>query len=244
MVWFKVDDTLAFHSKVMMAGNSAMGLWVRAGSWSSQHLTDGFVPAHVALAIGVAAEVEHLVAAGLWTHVEGGFLFHEWEQVNPTAEEVTAQRKLKSERQQRWREASRDQAKRRREITADVDGLQERLETPTRPDPTRTLESSNELSGARSPRATKRATSLPKGWAPTDSHREYGGKHNIDVAHEAEKFRAHHEHKGTLGKDWDAGFRNWLIKAVEYRDERAPKTKAAPKIDRSAVFEFPHEWDA
>jgi len=43
MPWFKVDDTLAFHAKVVAAGNAAMGLWVRAGAHSMQQLTDGFI---------------------------------------------------------------------------------------------------------------------------------------------------------------------------------------------------------
>lgn len=30
MVWFLVDDNLAFHDKVTKAGNAAMGAWVRA----------------------------------------------------------------------------------------------------------------------------------------------------------------------------------------------------------------------
>lgn len=63
---------------------------------------------------------------------------------------------------------------------------------------------------------------LPNDWAPTDTHLAYGAQHHIDVVREAEKFRNHHQLKGTLGKDWNAGFRNWLIKAVEYRDERVP----------------------
>ena len=33
--WFKVDDNLALHPKVLGAGNAAMGMWVRAGSWSA-----------------------------------------------------------------------------------------------------------------------------------------------------------------------------------------------------------------
>ena len=41
MTWFRVDDTLAMHPKVYAAGNAAMGLWVRAGAWSMQQLTDG-----------------------------------------------------------------------------------------------------------------------------------------------------------------------------------------------------------
>ena len=51
MSWFKVDDQLAFNAKVVAAGNEAMGLWVRAGSWSAAQLTDGFIPEHMANAM-------------------------------------------------------------------------------------------------------------------------------------------------------------------------------------------------
>jgi hypothetical protein len=44
MSWFRVDDTLAAHPKTRRAGLAAMGLWTVAGSWSSQQLTEGFVP--------------------------------------------------------------------------------------------------------------------------------------------------------------------------------------------------------
>lgn len=78
MVWFQVDDTAAFHHKTVAAGNAAMGLWVRAGAWSSGHLTDGYVPDAVAATIGSAAQRKRLVAVGLWEEVPGGYQFHEW----------------------------------------------------------------------------------------------------------------------------------------------------------------------
>lgn len=46
-MWFKVDDQLHSHPKAIKAGNEAMGLWVRLGSWCSCHLTDGKIPPEV-----------------------------------------------------------------------------------------------------------------------------------------------------------------------------------------------------
>lgn len=88
MPWFKVDDTLAFHAKTVAAGNAAMGLWVRAGSWSMQTLTDGFIPDHMARQLGTTKEANRLVEAGLWDRAEGGYRFHEWAERQPSAEDV------------------------------------------------------------------------------------------------------------------------------------------------------------
>jgi hypothetical protein len=87
--WFRVDDNLAFHHKAIAAGNAAMGLWVRSGSWSMQQLTDGFIPAQVARSIGTPNEAKRLCSAGLWVPQEdGGYSFHEWVGRQPSAEDV------------------------------------------------------------------------------------------------------------------------------------------------------------
>lgn len=88
MPWFKVDDTLAFHTKVLAAGNAAMGLWVRAGSWSMHTLSDGFVPTALARQLGTPKEARQLVTVGLWDEAEGGYMFHEWGDRQPTAVDV------------------------------------------------------------------------------------------------------------------------------------------------------------
>lgn len=97
MTWFKVDDTLAFHSKVIAAGNAAMGLWVRAGAWSAQQLSDGWVPAHVAQTLGTPGEGRRLVSAGLWLPKDDGYQFHEWDERQPSRVEVMAQRSKRSD---------------------------------------------------------------------------------------------------------------------------------------------------
>lgn len=104
MVWFKVDDTLAFHAKVMAAGNPAMGLWVRAGAWCAQMLTDGRVPTHVARSLGTARQARSLVDAGLWETTPAGYVFHDWsaDERQPTREQVENKR-------EQWREKKRRQ---------------------------------------------------------------------------------------------------------------------------------------
>lgn len=106
MPWFKVDDDLPFHRKVVKAGNSAMGLWVRAGAWSSQQLTDGFVPDAVVDLLGTLAQRRKLVAAELWVEVEGGVMFYGWNKNGrqPTAQSVRETRASTARRQQEFRD--------------------------------------------------------------------------------------------------------------------------------------------
>lgn len=92
MPWFKIDDNLAFHHKVVAAGNAAMGLWARAGSWCAQNLTDGFVPDHMLARLGTPSQVEKLVRVGLWNRVEGGIEFHQWANRQPLRTQIEAER--------------------------------------------------------------------------------------------------------------------------------------------------------
>lgn len=120
MVWFKVDDTLAFHSKVLAAGNPAIGLWVRAGAWSMQTLSDGFVPTHVARQLGTRSEIARLCSAGLWVEKDGGYVFHEWDQRQPSRAKVLSDRQHNAQKLRAWREK---RARERQSVNNDRDGL-------------------------------------------------------------------------------------------------------------------------
>lgn len=108
MPWFRVDDTLPFNAKVTSAGNGAMGLWVRAGAWAMQQLSDGYIPTHAARSMGTKAEADRLVKAGLWVAVDGGYRFHQWLDRQPSREQVEADRAAAAERQRRAREAAKE----------------------------------------------------------------------------------------------------------------------------------------
>lgn len=84
MPHFRVDDALDGHPKSQRAGDEALGMWVRAGSWCMRYLTDGFVPDWwVKQQPKGTAKARRLVEAGLW-HAgairdgEKGWQFHEF----------------------------------------------------------------------------------------------------------------------------------------------------------------------
>lgn len=109
MTWFKVDDKFHSHSKtrkVLAEAPAALALWAVAGSWSSDNLTDGFVPDHQLpwlIPTGSDDMARQLVTARFWKRVRGGYQFHEWSsdadgtRRNPTRQEVEAERQRKAD---------------------------------------------------------------------------------------------------------------------------------------------------
>lgn len=74
----------------------------------------------------------------------------------------------------------------------------------------------------RDPRA-KTTTPIPTDWKPTEEHRALADKFGIDCDIEAGKFRDRALDSGTRSADWNAKFRNWLVKGKE-RGFATPKT--------------------
>jgi len=98
MVWFKVDDSIPFHPKVVAAGNLAIGLWLRAGGWCAQQMTEGFIPTGMLAPLGgTPSTARKLVGAGLWDVAEGGWRFHDWHTYQPARAEVEGRRKQRAE---------------------------------------------------------------------------------------------------------------------------------------------------
>lgn len=93
MAWFKVDDTFYRHSKTGPLSFVAKGLWLHAGSWCADQLTDGFVPARMLRSWSAPEDaVAELVECGCWTKVDGGYQFHDWLDYQPSREKVLADR--------------------------------------------------------------------------------------------------------------------------------------------------------
>lgn len=141
MSWFRVDDRLHGHPKAHAAGNAALGLWTRIGSWISDHLTDGFVPAAVVRQYGTRRELERLILAGMLeadNHpVYGaGYYLHDYLDWNRSRNQVLADRAKTAERQRSSR--ARRGTDGQTELPLE-DGARHGVThtTPTRPDPTR-----------------------------------------------------------------------------------------------------------
>jgi hypothetical protein len=150
MTWFKVDDKLHSNTKirkVLADEPAALALWTVAGSWSSDELTDGFVPDSQLpwlLPAGAEQLAQKLVNARLWRRVRGGYQFHEYHadgdgtKRNPTREEVEEDRRRKSEAGRKGGLAS-GKARSKPEADAEADAEARAspvVEPPTRPDPT------------------------------------------------------------------------------------------------------------
>lgn len=166
MTWFKVDDTLAGHPKARQAGLAAIGLWTAAGSWSSQQLEDGRVPAWYVDTWPQGRKLAAaLVKAKLW-HAPGhdcdecpgvgdGWVFHDWGQANPFRAEVIEERDRKRAAGKLGGLASASKRKAaasaRATPRAEPAGGVLLAEVPNpRPDPTRPVPSSGHLEGGAS----------------------------------------------------------------------------------------------
>lgn len=144
MPWFKVDDSFWSHPKTLMLSDAAVALWVRAGTYAAQHLTDGFVAEGVALRLLASerAAADELVDSALWVEVEGGWEFHEWHEYQPTREQVEDKRRADRERQRKRRRTDSGQYTGResrqvsqRDTQRESQG-ESRHPVPSRPDPT------------------------------------------------------------------------------------------------------------
>ncbi|MBF6515562.1 hypothetical protein IU421_14915 [Nocardia cyriacigeorgica] len=124
MPWFRIDDQMAFHAKVVAAGNAAIGLWARAGSWSASALTDGFIPKHMIAPLGTIAQAKRLVKVGLWSEVEGGFQFHQWAERQPFSKADTERKRAAARaRMARARAAKAERSS--SDVRANIDGFEE-----------------------------------------------------------------------------------------------------------------------
>lgn len=96
-MWFKVDDAFPFNPKVVACPLEALGLWVSAGAWCAQQLTDGYVPRSVLPMLrGSEAIASSLVQAGLWFCFDDGYKFHDWDEYQPSSLTARERRKQTS----------------------------------------------------------------------------------------------------------------------------------------------------
>ena len=104
MTYFKVDDGLAFHPKMMRLSANAVRAWLFAGTWCGRYLTDGFLPDDALSVVKGSAEIaDELVAAGLWDEVDGGYQFHDWCEYQYSKDQIEKKRDSDRRRQNKQR---------------------------------------------------------------------------------------------------------------------------------------------
>jgi len=221
VVWFKVDDGFYSSQKVLSIPRSqrlaAVGLWTLAGNWAGKELSDGVVPAFVLDELGATPRLRQaLTTARLWLdHPEGGVVFHNWVEYQPTREQVEKDRADTRERQRRHRENQRDSRVSNADVTRDSHVSHT---APTRPDPTRPDQASKDASST----GKMPSLRLPSDWVPTASHYERAKSLDVDIAREVEAFRGHAETHDRHAASWNGAFTTWLGKATPKVKKRNP----------------------
>lgn len=261
MTWFKVDDAFHCHPKILEVGNEGAGFYVRCGSYCAQHLTNGFVPAGIALLYGSHKLVKALVVARLWRPVDGGWQIHDYLHYNPSRAQVEAEREAAAQRQKKARE-------RRAEERSTTNGhavshsdshavthavshgpVTQPRPDPTRPDPLSTSsghpESDSDGFVAAHNDATppdggrRRGTRLPNDFKITDAMAGWAHQHtpHVDINLETEQFRDYWDAKSgrdATKLDWVATWRTWMRKAEQEAGRRRPSAATAP-VSRTEV---------
>lgn len=108
ITWFKVDDGLPTNRKLLSIPRrdrmAAMGLWCVAGAWVARELHDGFVPRYVLTELGATIrQAQLLVQAGFWIAGDGGWWFKDWDEWQPTRDDVLSKRRKNAEKLAKWR---------------------------------------------------------------------------------------------------------------------------------------------
>lgn len=218
MTWFKVDDGFWSHPKTATLSDSALALWLRAGSYCCQHLTDGFVADAVLRLLGKRSAANELTAAGLWRRLDNGWSFHDWDEYQEIGETVKKRREQARDRQRRSRE-SREESRSSSRVT---DGVSHGVSSqpPTRPDPTPVTDVTG-LAPQATPRT--RGTRLDPDWHPSqDVYTEIRAEcPHVDLVEQHKQFVDYWTDKtgaGATKVSWVGTWRNWMRRAE--RDRR------------------------
>ena len=106
-MWFRVDDDFYKHPKWIGVRDATVSLWVRSGAWCAHYLTDGRIPSDVLASLGcrrrvIAQSADELVERGLWVPDGDTFVFHDWNDYQPTKAGVLVRRAADLDRRKRY----------------------------------------------------------------------------------------------------------------------------------------------
>ena len=204
--------------EVLDASGNAVLMHVASVLYSAQHLTDGFVaPRTMQRKAGATADdAQILVEQGLWHEPghtcgscpqppAGKVYVHDFLEHNRSSDEAKDKSSAgKKAALARWG----------KKPESDADGNAERIASGNAE---REREKESVPASRRKPERP-----LPADWLPNESHKAYANENSISLDFQADRFRNHAQANDRRARDWDAAFRNWLLKA-----EKTTTTKNA-----------------
>jgi hypothetical protein len=242
--WVRVDTRFISHPKVLDIGPLGEALWLRGLCYAGSQMTDGFIPASFIKRMGDmkgAAVAQRLVDAGLWVEAENGYHIHdylEWQRSRDEATDISSKRaeagrrggqqkasNLLAKGQQTSSNALPDKSRedktrteqRREEETGDG------ANAPTPPRPADPPQPAQNVTPIRGPHK------LPDDFEPDETAHaladELGLRADFDFL--LGQFRDRQKSSGKRQLDWQATFRNWLRKEIEFRARDRASPRAA-----------------
>lgn len=111
MDWLKLSVDLPDHPKVANLSDRAFRALIGAWCYAARFETDGYLPTAAARPVGITKRAaDELEAAGLIHPNGSGWHIHDWDQHQPTAEEIKRRRDMAATRQERYRRKLREEA--------------------------------------------------------------------------------------------------------------------------------------
>lgn len=217
-LWAKIALNMADNPKIIGLSDSAFRAFIEAILYSRQQLTDGFLDRRVVAkrwGLDVAAELctndPHNPS---WVEVEGGFQVHGFCEYQTTSGDIATMKENKS----RGGKASAE-AKRQRKLNTESTETQQTVNTTsTDAQPESESESETEVHTEVVISRPKRMTTLKADWKPSPAGYDYARERapGLNVAVAIENFMDYNLRNARTNADWDAAWRTWVRKAVEF----------------------------
>lgn len=229
ILYAKFDLGFAEHPKIIGLSNEAFRAYVESVLYSRQHLTDGFIDARVVAAKRWLTAVDELTSNDpvnpSWKAVEGGYEIHGFAEKQTTSDDIEAMREQKRAAGKRSAEARKQQ-----KINTISTELQQSVEhnvntTSTEAQP----ETETETETYKSLSVTKGLTGMREDWQPTQKSFDWSvtAVPSVDVEYQTQRFVNYWLANGKRMKNWDATWRNWMLKqAKDIPPAQADRAKA------------------
>jgi hypothetical protein len=102
--WLKLSVDLPDHPKVAELSDRAFRALIASWCYAARFETDGYLPHQAQRAVGMTAKLAgELEAAGLLHRNGSGWHVHDWDEHQPTAEEIARRRVMAAKRQASYR---------------------------------------------------------------------------------------------------------------------------------------------
>jgi len=221
-LYARFDIGMDEHAKIMLLSDAAFRALFESTLYSRRQLTDGFLDERIVTrkwGLDVASELSsNDPERPSWVKVDGGWMIHDFAEHQVTSADIQAKRE--AGRKGGLAKASKPLAPASKTLEQTASTSLAKTETETETETLFVAESRK-----------KPKTTIPASWAPNEAHTQYARDEGIALDFQADRFRTHAEANDRRIVNWDAAFKNWLLKA-----ERTTQTKPAATSPWSKEF--------